>query len=69
MICKNIKAEISNNISEYGFGAAANSIFAEMLCIYNMTLDKCQTLRASIESGAYSSHFLPIISLSSEIGC
>ena len=69
LVCKNIKAEISKTISECEFGSAANSIFAEMLCIYNMMFDKCQTLRASIESGAYPSHFLPIIRLSSEIGC
>ena len=69
LVCKNIKAEISNNISEHGFGSADNLAFAEMLCIHIIIFDKYQPLEASIESGAYFSHFLPIVSLSSEIGC
>ena len=39
------KAEISIIISEYLSGAAVNSFFAEMLCIYNMIFDKYQPLR------------------------
>ena len=50
LVCKNIKAEISIIISEYLSGAAVNSIFAEMLCIYNMIFDKYQPLEASTES-------------------
>ena len=69
LICKNIKAEISIIFLECISGAVVNSIFAEMLCIHIIIFDKYQPLEASIESGAYSSHFLPIISLSSEIGC